>query len=106
MHENMHCALIILIFFLTRQAEAQQGTVVNDRKLSERATARTPRTGVGGQYGEDVAVLHGLSALLQAPERRRTTAGHAEVEPAGTCERQRMTASACAWQRDTDNERR
>lgn len=74
MHENMRCALLILNFFLTRQAEAQQGTVVNDWKLSERATARTPRTGVGGQYGEDVAVLHGLSALLQAPERRRTTA--------------------------------
>lgn len=70
------CTDSLSCVFLTRQAEAQQGTVVNDGEVSERATARTPRTGVGGQYGEDVAVLHGLSALLllQAPERRRTTA--------------------------------
>ncbi len=72
--ENLSCIL------LTRQAEAQQGTVVDDRKLSERATARTPGTGVGGQHGEDVAVLHGLSALLQAPERRRTTAGPQDTQ--------------------------
>lgn len=72
----MHLSCI----FLTRQAEAQQGTVVDDGKLSERATMRTPGTGVGGQHGEDVAVLHGLSALLQAAEWRQTTAGPLDMQ--------------------------